>query len=1248
MIQPVSPMSCLSPQRLRFASVFLLLFIHNLVSAQSCACNGTIQPSADENCRIVLTAASILSDFNDNPCPGPYSFELFSTNPDGTVGVSLGTSMDSLLITADRIGGTFIVMLNGSTNGCQTTVITEDKLPPTITCTDTTLVCNDLAGLALALTPVVSDNCSGQSDLDLNVSSTTIGPGCFPNDVRARVVQFLNVTDAAGNTTTCQRTISLLGIPFDQIDFAPDLTLDCGADASALAVSMPLFDGRPVGASTLCGLAFDTLTIFDSGINSCPRTIVRDIVLVDNCQSPGFRRDTQTVVIDDTTPPVLACPATLTIGNLPGQCFGTLGTLPVATATDDCDPDVAITTTTSFADPLQIPLGTQTITYTATDNCGNTATCSVDLVVTDTEGPTLICDQITQVSLNNQGQAVVPAAVFDDGSFDNCGGPLSFEVRRATGAFGPSVTFGCADVGQTIMVFLRATGTDGLSDVCMVEVLVDDKIAPQLLCPPSLTIECTDPINNLAIYGSPTVFEACGFDLTTDSTSTIDNCGTGLITRTFAVTDASGNTAACTQTITIINSFPFDGTGIVFPADVTIENACLSALSALAPDNLPVGSQRPVLPATDCTMLGTSFEDQLFEVNGAACFKIVRTWTVLDWCVFDAQTNPTGGIFTDQQIIKIIDTNAPVLASLPDTLEVDIDATCNFGSASLIAQATDDCATQLTISNDGPFGSGGADASGDYPAGITPVTFTANDGCGNQSSRTVIVNVVDNKAPTPQCIPTVITPIAEMLIDGDTMALAMIDATVFNDGSFDNCPGALSFFARPSNPALTDVVPATTQLTYTCANVGTNLVDFFVVDAAGNFDFCTVSVIIQDQDQLCGAGDPQVVTLGGQVACPDGTRVPGVAVELTNGNSTQTDAAGSYTLAGIPTGQSYTLVPTKTDDLLLGVSTYDLVLISQHILGVQPFTTPDQYLAADVNGSESISTLDIVVLRKAILYLIDAFPATDSYRFLPADFNFADPNDPWATPLPDSYATGMLYQPMQVDFRAIKVGDVSGARALTASTAVSRHERANLVVQDAALLAGERYQLRVRLDAAAPLVGAQALLRANGLSFEDLHSDYLTVEEYTLSQEAVRFSWLAEATPEENDWFVLTLRAGRSGQLSDMLRLDERFTAEGYSAAGIVPLELRFLPPVAEGLRVGAAQPNPFSTVTQIHFTLPQAETVHLTVIDAAGRTVYRREAYYPAGAHELRLRGTGLPKGLLFFRLTTATESEVLKLVHQ
>jgi hypothetical protein len=59
--------------------------------------------------------------------------------------------------------------------------------------------------------------------------------------------------------------------------------------------------------------------------------------------------------------------------------------------------------------------------------------------------------------------------------------------------------------------------------------------------------------------------------------------------------------------------------------------------------------------------------------------------------------------------------------------------------------------------------------------------------------------------------------------------------------------------------------------------------------------------------------------------------------------------------------------PELDDNPLNGVSTYDLVLIKNHIDGDLPFTSPYQYVAADINRSGTITTFDILELRNLIL-----------------------------------------------------------------------------------------------------------------------------------------------------------------------------------------------------------------------------------------------------------------------------------------
>jgi subtilisin family serine protease len=94
---------------------------------------------------------------------------------------------------------------------------------------------------------------------------------------------------------------------------------------------------------------------------------------------------TATITVIDITPPAVTCPADIAVGNDPGDC-GAIVSFTV-TATDNCDNDVSI-----VAAPVSdsfFPVGTTTVTVTATDDAGNEALCSFDVTVTDVEPPVI-------------------------------------------------------------------------------------------------------------------------------------------------------------------------------------------------------------------------------------------------------------------------------------------------------------------------------------------------------------------------------------------------------------------------------------------------------------------------------------------------------------------------------------------------------------------------------------------------------------------------------------------------------------------------------------------------------------------------------------------------------------------------------------------------------------------------------------------------------------------------------------------
>jgi hypothetical protein len=141
--------------------------------------------------------------------------------------------------------------------------------------------------------------------------------------------------------------------------------------------------------------------------------------------------------------------------------------------------------------------------------------------------------------------------------------------------------------------------------------------------------------------------------------------------------------------------------------------------------------------------------------------------------------------------------------------------------------------------------------------------------------------------------------------------------------------------------------------------------------------------------------------------------------------------SGSLCLCTLP-GVKQVFTPEKDSDPLNGVSTYDLVLISKHILGIESFNVPLTFespykmIAADGNKSNEITTFDIVELRKLILGIYNDLPGNTSWRFIDAAFAFPNPDNPFQTSFPE--VKEFEIPPFGEDghFIALKVGDVNG------------------------------------------------------------------------------------------------------------------------------------------------------------------------------------------------------------------------------
>jgi hypothetical protein len=109
-----------------------------------------------------------------------------------------------------------------------------------------------------------------------------------------------------------------------------------------------------------------------------------------------------------------------------------------------------------------------------------------------------------------------------------------------------------------------------------------------------------------------------------------------------------------------------------------------------------------------------------------------------------------------------------------------------------------------------------------------------------------------------------------------------------------------------------------------------------------------------------------------------------------------------------------------------GVTVTDLVLITRHILGIEPLDSPYKIIAADASQDGVVTVYDVVLLRKLILGLIDELPNGKSWRFVPKAYVFPDPGNPFSPMFPTQITSTNEEQGSNTyEYIGVKIGDVN-------------------------------------------------------------------------------------------------------------------------------------------------------------------------------------------------------------------------------
>lgn len=147
-------------------------------------------------------------------------------------------------------------------------------------------------------------------------------------------------------------------------------------------------------------------------------------------------------------------------------------------------------------------------------------------------------------------------------------------------------------------------------------------------------------------------------------------------------------------------------------------------------------------------------------------------------------------------------------------------------------------------------------------------------------------------------------------------------------------------------------------------------------------------------------------------------------------DSTTVSANGNYVFESLVSNQDYYVQPQKQMDDIEGVSTFDLVLMTQHILAINTLGSPYEMLAADVNQDGNITTFDVILTRQRILLFIDTFTNVDAWQFANADYIFTNNTDPFSSNGYEDISfielQAVATNQNNINFIAYKMGDASG------------------------------------------------------------------------------------------------------------------------------------------------------------------------------------------------------------------------------
>ena len=450
---------------------------------------------------------------------------------------------------------------------------------------------------------------------------------------------------------------------------------------------------------------------------------------------------TQLITVLDNTPPTITAPPNVTV-----EATAVLTPVNIGTPTVT---DLFPVTVTNDA-PAAYAIGVTTVTWTATDSHGNTATAVQQVNVVDTTPPVITAPTNMTVEATAVWSPVYLALPTRSDIFtvylwnDAPTQPGSMNTKSLTGKPGDVTPNSQAmpyyfALGTTTVTWTAQDSNGNMATAKQLITMVDTT-PPTITAPANVTAEATGVLTPVNV-GTATATDPFGVTITNNAPASY---ALGVTSVTWTATDAHGNKSTAIQQVKVVDTTP---PVLHVPANVTA-----TATAVLTP-----------------VAIGTATATDIFTVtitnNGPASYALGVT--SVTWKATDANGNASTGV----QQIKVVDATSPTI-HVPANVTAQATAVLtpvNIGTAT----ATD--MFPVTITNNAPAA---------YALGVTSVTWKATDTSGNASTGLQQVKVVDTTSPTihvPANVTAVATGVLTPVNIGTATATDIFPVTITNN-----------------------------------------------------------------------------------------------------------------------------------------------------------------------------------------------------------------------------------------------------------------------------------------------------------------------------------------------------------------------------------------------------------------------------------------------------------------------------------